>query len=73
MEIKDRISGFTINRIRPVEELDAEMIEMTHDRTGLELIWLKRNEVNKTFGISFKTLPKDDTGVFHILEHSVLG
>ena len=73
MEIKDRISGFTINRIRPVEELDAEMIEMTHDRTGLELIWLKRNEVNKTFGIAFKTLPKDDTGVFHILEHSVLG
>jgi Zn-dependent M16 (insulinase) family peptidase len=27
---------------------------------------------NKTFAITFKTLPFDDTGVFHILEHSVL-
>lgn len=27
---------------------------------------------NKTFGIAFKTLPSDDSGVFHILEHSVL-
>ena len=25
------------------------------------------------FCISFKTVPEDDTGVFHILEHSVLG
>ena len=27
---------------------------------------------NKAFSISFKTPPADDTGVFHILEHSVL-
>ena len=36
------------------------------------LVWLERDEENKTFGIAFPTLPKDDTGVFHILEHSVL-
>ncbi|MDD7719122.1 MAG: insulinase family protein [Eubacteriaceae bacterium] len=73
MKIKDIIEGFTIERIRPVEELSAEMIEMTHKKTGLQLLWLKRDEANKTFGIAFKTLPIDDTGVFHILEHSVLG
>ena len=27
---------------------------------------------NKAFGIGFGTFPSDDTGVFHILEHSVL-
>ena len=26
----------------------------------------------KAFGIGFGTFPSDDTGVFHILEHSVL-
>ena len=33
---------------------------------------MERAEENKTFGIAFPTLPSDDTGVFHILEHSVL-
>ena len=28
--------------------------------------------MNKAFGIGFGTFPSDDTGVFHILEHSVL-
>ena len=28
--------------------------------------------MNKTFCVAFKTLPEDSTGVFHILEHSVL-
>ncbi|MBR3352893.1 MAG: insulinase family protein, partial [Erysipelotrichaceae bacterium] len=35
-------------------------------------MWLKRDDENKTFSIAFKTTPVDDTGVFHILEHSVL-
>ncbi|MDD6042173.1 MAG: insulinase family protein [Eubacteriaceae bacterium] len=73
MIINDMTHGFTVNRIRPVSELSAQLIEMTHDKTGLQLAWLKRDEENKTFGIAFKTLPFDDTGVFHILEHSVLG
>lgn len=64
--------GFTVNRVKQLPELSAELYQMTHDKTGLELVWLKRDEENKTFGIAFETLPWDDTGVFHILEHSVL-
>ena len=37
-----------------------------------KLCWLKRDDKNKTFAITFKTIPDNDTGVFHILEHSVL-
>lgn len=65
-------SGFTVNRVTPLPELEAELYQMTHDKTGAELVWIKRDEENKTFGIAFETLPWDDTGVFHILEHSVL-
>lgn len=65
-------NGFTVLRKQPVGELDAVMYHMRHEKTGLELIWLARDEENKTFGIAFQTLPEDDTGVFHILEHSVL-
>ena len=72
MEINDRIHGFKVNRIRHFDEIKADMIEMLHEQTGARTIWLKRDDENKTFGIGFKTTPVDDTGVFHILEHSVL-
>jgi Zn-dependent M16 (insulinase) family peptidase len=48
------------------------MYEFIHEKSGAKAIWLKRADENKTFSIAFKTTPVDDTGVFHILEHSVL-
>ena len=68
----NHIHGFTVTRQVQLPELNAVLYQMTHDKTGLGLVWLKRDEENKTFGIAFQTLPWDDTGVFHILEHSVL-
>lgn len=46
--------------------------QYTHEKTGARLCWIERAEENKTFAIAFRTIPTDDTGVFHILEHSVL-
>lgn len=70
--IGQTIHGFAVTKSQPLPELGAELIQMIHQQTALELVWLKRDEENKTFGIAFETLPWDDTGVFHILEHSVL-
>ncbi|MBQ6215793.1 MAG: insulinase family protein [Erysipelotrichaceae bacterium] len=72
MQVNDMIHGFKVNRIRPLDEIQGEMYEMVHEKTNARAIWLKRNDENKTFSIAFKTTPVDDTGVFHILEHSVL-
>lgn len=69
---QDKHSGFSFTHETPLPELGGTLYRLTHDKTGLELVWLKREEENKTFGIAFETLPWDDTGVFHILEHSVL-
>ena len=48
------------------------MVELVHDGTGTEAVWLDNGLENKLFSIFFKTLPEDSTGVFHILEHSLL-
>lgn len=64
--------SFTQVSRRPLAELDAVLWELRHDGTGARLVWLDRAEENKTFCIGFPTQPWDDTGVFHILEHSVL-
>ena len=72
ISVNDRLHGFTVNRIRDIEDCGGTLYEMTHDKTGAQLAWLKRNDENKTFCIGFKTIPDDDSGVFHICEHSVL-
>lgn len=72
MQINEKMHGFLITRIRPIPEFEAELVEMTHEYSHAKLAWVKRKEQNKTFSIGFRTLPEDSTGVFHILEHSVL-
>lgn len=71
-QVGDQLHGFTVTRIRESEELHGRLVEMTFDQTGTELVWIDNGLENKLFSISFKTLPEDSTGVFHILEHSVL-
>jgi len=67
-----KLHGFTVTRVREVAELSANLVEMTHDKSNASLVWVDNGETNKLFCIGFKTLPEDSTGVFHILEHSVL-
>ena len=67
-----KLCGFTVDRVRDAKELNAVFVEMSHDKTGAELCFVDNKEENKLFAVSFKTLPEDSTGVFHILEHSVL-
>ena len=43
-----------------------------HKATGAEVLSVDADDENKVFSCNFRTLPKDDTGVPHILEHSVL-
>ncbi len=66
------LHGFAVKRVRELPELAAKLWELEHEKTGAQLCWLDRADENKTFSIAFKTIPQDSTGVFHILEHSVL-
>lgn len=36
------------------------------------MLFIENNDDNKVFSITFRTTPKDDTGVAHIVEHSTL-
>lgn len=72
MQDKIMRHGFVPVRFKQLSELNATLHEMTHRKTGASLIYLERKDENKTFAIAFPTPPRDDTGVFHIIEHSVL-
>ena len=72
MHETERYHGFLVTRVREIKELNCNLIEMVHEKSGAQLAWLDRADENKAFSIAFKTLPEDSTGVFHIIEHSVL-
>lgn len=67
-----KLHGFTVRYVQQIPEIKGTLYRMEYDKNGADLIWLDRADDNKTFCIGFKTIPQDDTGVFHILEHSVL-
>ena len=67
-----RHAGFTVTRVEGVREISGTAYLMRHDVTGARMLWLACADTNRSFSIAFKTPPADDTGVFHILEHSVL-
>eukprot|EP00737_Agarophyton_chilense_P000931 gb/GEZJ01001036.1/.p1 GENE.gb/GEZJ01001036.1/~~gb/GEZJ01001036.1/.p1 ORF type:complete len:1061 (-),score=171.83 gb/GEZJ01001036.1/:544-3726(-) len=71
-KIGDVISGFRLNREEFVNEISSMVRFWTHERTGARLISVLNDDENKTFGVVFRTPPKDSTGVAHVLEHSVL-
>ena len=66
------ISGFAVTRTEEIPELDADAYVLHHAASGARLLYLACEDENKAFAIGFKTPPQDSTGVFHILEHSVL-
>lgn len=70
--VGSRAQGFVVRRIVPVDLLDSRAIELEHESSGLRVLHVQNEDVENLFSITFPTAPRDDTGVPHILEHSVL-
>ena len=64
--------GYTLVRTEDCPEQHGSLTVLTHDVSGATILLVENEDSNKAFGIGFGTFPSDDTGVFHILEHSVL-
>lgn len=55
-----------------IDEIGADAYILRHKKSQAHLILIDADDTNKVFDIAFRTPPADDTGVPHILEHSVL-
>ncbi len=71
-KIGEVIRGFRVERTNEVPMLGANYWKLTHEKTGATLYYSDRDDSQMIFSVGFRTLPEDDTGVFHILEHSSL-
>ncbi|MCS6882794.1 MAG: insulinase family protein [Oscillochloridaceae bacterium] len=64
--------GFELLRDEHIAELNTRARLYRHAKTGAQLLSLENDDENKSFGITFRTPPADNTGIAHILEHCVL-
>ncbi|MGC9520011.1 MAG: insulinase family protein [Desulfuromonadaceae bacterium] len=65
-------SGFTLIQTCELEELNLELHQFKHTRTGARFVHLDCDDSNNMFAVAFKTPPEDSSGIAHILEHTAL-
>lgn len=68
----EKINGFEILEIVPVEEMKATGIYARHIKSGCEVFHILNDDPENLFGFAFATQPENSKGTAHILEHSVL-
>jgi Zn-dependent M16 (insulinase) family peptidase len=66
------IGGYAILRKERLDRLEGSYLELEHERTGARHLHVECPDDNNSFAVFFPTVPKDSTGVAHILEHVVL-
>jgi Zn-dependent M16 (insulinase) family peptidase len=68
----DRLDGYTIKKKSYLTDIRSWLYQLEHEGTGARHIHISNTDQENTFGVAFKTVPSDSTGVAHILEHTVL-
>ncbi len=63
---------YIVKTTKKIEELNGYGYVLEHKKTGARVLLVENEDTNKVFDIAFRTPPSDDTGIPHILEHSVL-
>ena len=68
----ERVAGFIVKSVQEVEDVRAVALELEHEKSGARLLHLLCEDVENLFAVAFRTPPRDNTGLPHILEHTVL-
>ena len=71
MEIKE-LQSYEVIINKHIEEVNSDAYLLKHKKTGARIVVLSNDDDNKVFNIGFRTPVTDDTGVPHIIEHTVL-
>lgn len=63
--------AFKLNFSEKIEDINSTAYVYDHSSGG-KLIFIENDDEERVFSIAFRTLPEDNTGAAHIVEHSVL-
>ena len=66
------LKTYELLKEQPLQDIHAQGYILRHKKSGARLALISNDDDNKVFYIGFKTPPEDETGVPHIIEHTVL-
>lgn len=72
MQKLEHLEAYEVKNQKVLGELNSTGTVLEHRKTGARVFLISNDDDNKVFTIGFRTPPADDTGLPHILEHSVL-
>lgn len=72
LSIGDELSGFSLVEINKLSEYSATGYLFKHIATGMEVYHVANDDKELFFSYVFNTIPSNNSGVAHIIEHSVL-
>lgn len=72
INIGDEIGGFQLEEIDTLDDYKGKGYLFKHVRTGMQIYQVVNDDRERFFSYVFKTNPINDSGVAHIIEHSVL-
>ncbi len=68
----DRIEQYSVLRVTELREIRSFIYELEDTVTGAGHIHISSQDTENAFGVIFRTIPSDSSGVAHILEHTAL-
>ncbi len=66
------VSGCRVKQAIALPQIDGRAYLLEHLETGARHLHIATRDKENAFGVTFKTVPSDSSGVAHILEHTVL-
>lgn len=66
------LDAYELVKEQHLNDINSEGYILRHKKSGARVALISNDDDNKVFFIGFKTPPTDETGVPHIIEHSVL-
>ncbi|MDD7014214.1 MAG: insulinase family protein [Spirochaetales bacterium] len=71
MEKGENYKGFTVKDVAELKELNSKGVYLIHEKSGLEIFHIVNDDIENLFAFTFLTPSQDETGVSHVVEHSV--
>lgn len=73
LESGESVYGFFLTGGKQIDEIGCKMWTLQHECSGGKVVFVDTKTEEKSFALSFPAFPMDDTGVFHIIEHCLVG
>lgn len=71
-KVGEMIEGYVVKRAEELPHIKGIYYSLEDPGTGARHIHIACEDKENTFGVAFRTIPRNSTGVAHILEHTVL-